>query len=134
MRAAAPQERRYRMRKLLLVAVAAALVVATSASAARSSSVTVSAVSLTDPDRTCLRLEDPDGELASGTRIEWTITDPSGAVYVDPNFSSGWIYYWGQPSLTWACIDNSILAAQGSGWTATVRIGRGGRATSLAFF
>jgi hypothetical protein len=122
------------MKLLVLVAVLVGLVLPASASAARATSVVVSAVTLSNPDRTCLRVEDPSDEISSGARIEWTITDPSGAVYVDPNFAAGWTFYSGAASLTWACVENSVLAAQGSGWTATVKIARQGRATTLAFF
>lgn len=120
------------MRFLFLAVIAAVLVVPVSAAAA---TAPVSAVSV--GDKTCLHVENPDGALTSKTIIEWTITDPSGTVYVDPNFLAGRIFYWGQPSLTWSCIDNSILAAQGSGWTATVTLLRAksaGGTTTLAFF
>lgn len=119
------------MKVLFLAVIAAVLVVPVSVAA----TAPVSVVSV--GDKTCLHVENPDGALTSKTIIEWTITDPSGAVYVDPNFLAGRIFYSGQPSLTWSCIDNSILAAQGSGWTATVKILRAksaGGTTTLTFF
>lgn len=122
---------RYRMKRLLLVALLA-LGLAGSAFAATAPLSTVQI-----GDRTCLHVENPDGALTSRTIIEWTIIDPSGAAYIDPNFLAGSIFYSGQPYLNWACIDNATLAAAGTGWTATVKISRAksaGGTTTLVFF